>query len=144
MGDLQFTADRAEMLDRSGATQGAVADEGRRLVVPLGVEVVDGVHQHTRRGMVVFRCDKDEPVVSANSCRPSLGVLASVLTGGRWNGLIQVGQRVVSEIDQFVVCAGAARGLGQTQSATALPLRPGRVLPRMIAIFSSLTRVLSI
>ena len=36
-----------------------------------------------------------------------------------------------------------ACALSNTQSATALPLRPGRVLPRMIPIFNSLTAVLS-
>jgi hypothetical protein len=39
---LEFGHDQAQVLDGAGAAGAAVADEAGRLVVPLGVEEVDG------------------------------------------------------------------------------------------------------
>jgi hypothetical protein len=44
---------------------------------------------------------------------------------------------VVGEIDDLVTCAGPPEVCPSTQSATALAWRPGRVLPTMIPIFTS-------
>ena len=62
------------------AAEGTVGDEGGRLVVPFGVEVVDGVLEHPGRRVVVFGGDKDEAVVPTDVGRPRLGVVVLVLT----------------------------------------------------------------
>ena len=43
IGHLQLSGDETPGLDGAGAAGGAVGDEADGLVVPLGVEVVDGV-----------------------------------------------------------------------------------------------------
>src|SRR5882762_3560077 len=43
VSDLQLAAYQSEVLDRAGSAHRSVTDEGRGLVGPLGVEVVDRV-----------------------------------------------------------------------------------------------------
>jgi hypothetical protein len=50
------------VFDGSDASRASVADETRRLVVPLVVEVVDRVLQRSRRGMVVLGRHEDERI----------------------------------------------------------------------------------
>jgi hypothetical protein len=50
------------MLDRPRAAGRAVADEARRLVVPLGVDEIDGVLERAGNAVIVLRRDEDEPV----------------------------------------------------------------------------------
>jgi len=58
VGDLQLPHDEAEAFDGPGAARPAVSHEPRRLVVPLGVEVVDGVLERARGAMVVLGVTK--------------------------------------------------------------------------------------
>jgi hypothetical protein len=95
VSDLQFVADRAQVLDGSCAAKGSVADECCGFVVPLAVEVVDGVLQYSGGGVVVLGGDEDEPVVEpivaaqALVCSPAywptLGGTASSRKGSGWS-----------------------------------------------------------
>jgi hypothetical protein len=111
--DLQLAAYRSQMLDRPGPANASVADEGRGLVVPLGIQVVDGVLEHAGGGVVVLGRDEDVGVVGGDGRGPGLGVLAGVLAQHWGHRLVHVGQRVVGEVDEVVV--GAYAGLRPVQ-----------------------------
>src|SRR5215472_2500086 len=66
VGHLQFAGDQPQVLGGPGAADRAVGDESDGLVVPLGVEVVDGVLQHAGGAVVVLGGDDDEPVKGGN------------------------------------------------------------------------------
>ncbi len=106
-GNLQLCGDEAEVLDGAGTTDGAVAYERRRLVVPLRVDEVDRVFQRTRSGMVVLRSDEDVAVKFGNLRRPRLGVLIRVLAHRCGDGLIKVREVEVKQVDYLVGCVGA-------------------------------------
>jgi hypothetical protein len=135
VGDLELTHDEAQVLDGAGTTCAAVADEPGGLVVPFGIEVVDGVLQHTGRSVVVLRCHEHEAVVGRDGGRPLLRVVVGVHAHrGRGRSSSRGGRgwsrRSTSSNSASVRVLACCR----TQLATASPLRPGRVLPRMIAI----------
>src|ERR1700726_5035783 len=58
------------MLDGAGCAAPAIAQEGRRLAVDLGPKIVEGILQHGRNAVVVFRGDEDV-AVNWRSSRPS-------------------------------------------------------------------------
>src|SRR4028118_1574947 len=70
VSDPKLTHDQAEVLDRAGATVGAVADETGRLVGPLAVQVVDRVLEGSGGGTVVLGCDEDVAVKPGHLLRP--------------------------------------------------------------------------
>ncbi len=89
------------MFGGTGAADSAVGDDAHRLVVPLGVEEVDGILEHTRRGVVVLRGHEHEPVEAADGRCPVLGVRVLVLPHHRRQGLVQVWERVVDKVDEL-------------------------------------------
>jgi hypothetical protein len=115
------------VLDGAGTTERAVGDEGRGLVVPLGVEVVDGVLQDARGGVVVLGGDEDEPVERGDPGGPGLGVVVGVDAPAGGHGLVQVRQRVVEQVDELVVGVRPFLGLGQhpPRHGFTLPARTG-------------------
>ena len=125
MRDLQLAAYRSQVLDGAGAADGSVADEARGLVVPLGVEVVDRVLEHARSGVVVLGRDEDIPVEGGDRRGPGLGVLAGVLAQHRRHRLVQVGQRVVGEVDEVIVGADAGLRLVQHPVGNGLAVAAG-------------------
>src|SRR5271154_3522415 len=52
---LQFDADESELLDRSRRAYRAIAEKGRRLLVPLWVSIVEGVLENGGSAVIVFR-----------------------------------------------------------------------------------------
>ena len=109
VGYLQFRAGQPQVLGGPGAAREAVGDEPGRLVVPLGVQVVQGVLEHCRGGVVVLGGDHDEPVERGDRRRPPLGVLVLVLAHRRRQRLIQMRQRVVAQVNQLELGVAAAR-----------------------------------
>ena len=135
VGDLQLAHHQAQVLDRAGAADGAVADEAGGLVVPLGEQEVDGVLQRAGGRVVVLRGDEDEAVERADLRRPGLRVRLAC-TGRATAGAPRRGAGACSRRCRRARTRRrrAAWRCRSTQWATASPLRPGRVLPRMIAI----------
>jgi hypothetical protein len=106
------------------------------LVVPLAVHVVEGVQQRRGGAVVELGGDEHEPIEAGDGGSPVLRVLVLVTAGEGGNGLIEQREVRVFEVDDFVGRRAAAGGLFVDPSgATAAPLRPGRVLPTMIATF---------
>ncbi len=109
VGHLQFRADQPQVLGGPGAARQAVGDEPGRLVVPLGVQEVEGVLEHSGGGVVVLGSDHDEPVERGDRGRPLPGVLVLVLAQRRRQRLIEVRQRVVAQVNQLELGIAAAR-----------------------------------
>jgi hypothetical protein len=122
------------VFDGAGAADAAVADEAGGRVVPRVVEEVDGVLQGAGGGVVVLGGDEDVAVEGGDLLGPGLGVGLGVLaegggaTSSRW-GILKSAMST-SSYSASVRCLA----MSWTQRATASPLRPGRVLPRMIAM----------
>src|SRR5438876_11479516 len=103
----------------------AVGDEADRLVVPLGVQVVDGVLEHARGAVVVLGCDDDEAVERGDLRRPLPGVLVLVLAERRGQRFVQVRERVVAQVEEFEVGVVAARGSLQHPAGDLLAVAVG-------------------
>ena len=90
------------MLDGADTTVGAVADEGRGLVHPLGGEPVDGVLQHTRDPEVVLGGHEDKGIALVNGAAPRPNGLGIVLAVGqqRRDGRVVQGQVETGQIEQ--------------------------------------------
>ena len=74
----------------------AVADDPGSLVVPLAVDVVQGVLQGSGKGVVVLGDEEDETVEAVDEFPPGTGVLVLVLLEVRVAGLVQVAEGVDS------------------------------------------------
>src|SRR6266700_8422363 len=61
-GDLNLYHGFPELLDAARAHGAAIAYESRRLAIPLRINPVDGIFQHCRSAVVIFRGDKNKPV----------------------------------------------------------------------------------
>jgi hypothetical protein len=125
--DLQLGGDEAQVLDGAGAADAAVADEAGGLVVPLGVEVVDRVLEHARRGVVVLGGHEDVAVELGDLGRPALGVVVGVLPERRRHGLVEVRKREVGEVDELVLGVGALGGVLEhpLRDCFSVAARPG-------------------
>jgi hypothetical protein len=110
VGDVELAHDQAQVLDRAGAADAAVADETGRLVVPLGEEEVDRVLQRAGGRVVVLRGDEDEAVEGVDLLGPGQGVRLGVLTHRRRDGLVEVREVEVQEVDELVLGVGALLG----------------------------------
>jgi hypothetical protein len=91
----------------------AVADDPGGLVVPLPVDVVQGVLQGSGKGVVVLGNEEDEAVEAVDEFAPGAGVVVLVLLEVRVARLVEVAELVVGKVDEFVV--GAAVGTGSLQ-----------------------------
>src|SRR6266567_1355668 len=98
------------MVFSAGSPGAAVGDETDRLVVPLGVQVVDGVLEHARGAVVVLGCHDDEAVKRGDLRRPLPGVLVLVLAERGRQRFVQVRERVVAQVEEFEVGVAATRG----------------------------------
>src|SRR6476659_6339121 len=72
VGHLQLAGHEAEVLGGARATDRPVGDEADRLVVPLGVEVVDRVLEHAGGAVVVLGRHHTNPSTEAIFCAHSL------------------------------------------------------------------------
>src|SRR5216684_18207 len=61
-GDLDLYHGFPELLDAARAHGAAVAYESSRLAVPLRINPVDGIFEHRRGAVVIFRSDENKPV----------------------------------------------------------------------------------
>lgn len=103
IGDLEFAHHQSQVLDGSGATDAAVADEAGGLVVPLLVEEVDGVLQGAGGGVVVLGSDEDVAVEGGDLLGPGLGVGLGVLAERGGCDLVEVGELEVGDVDELVL-----------------------------------------
>ena len=97
VGELQLCGDAPEVFDGPGPSGAAVADESDGLVVPFGVEVVQGVLQRCGDGVVVFGGDDDVAVEGGDLRCPASGVVLAVVAAGRGERFVQEGQCVVRD-----------------------------------------------
>src|SRR5712691_12055402 len=109
VGHLQFPGDEPEVFGSSGPAGAAVGDEADCLVVPLGVQVVDGVFQDAGGAVVVLGCHDDEAVKRGDLRRPLPGVLVLVLAERGRQRFVQVRERVVAQVEEFEVGVAATR-----------------------------------
>jgi len=67
---LEFDADAAQVLDRAGAADAAVAEGRERLADPFEVGLVEGVLQRRGDGVVVLGGHENVPVVGTDGVLP--------------------------------------------------------------------------
>jgi hypothetical protein len=132
VGDVELAQHQPEVLDRPGASGVAVADESCGCAIPR-----TGSRWRFQRaggGVVVLRGDEDEAVERRNGRGPGVRVRPAVHPERRRERLVEVWQ-AKSAMSPSSYCASSRwAAMPCTQRATASPLRPGRVLPRIIAI----------
>ena len=107
---IRFAHHQAQVFDRSRPADGAIAHEAGRLVVPLGVQVIDGVLQRGGGAVVVFGRHEHVPVEGRDLRGPPLGVRMAVAAERRRNRLIQQRQLVVRDVDQLEAGVSTLRG----------------------------------
>src|SRR5207302_4826459 len=102
-GELKLDRRLSELLDAARAHGGAIAHEGGRLAIPLGIDPVDGVLEHRGGPVVVFGGDEDEAVGLRDRGGPSLHDLVLVRRAtrhGRRYWLIEEWHRKVAKIEK--------------------------------------------
>ena len=114
------------------AGDAAVADEADRLVLPLAVQVVEGVLQRRAERVVVLGHHEHDGVGAIDDRAPLLGVVVLVLpergwVGSSWNGRFSSARSATSTSKP-----PCARACSVNQSPMARPTRPGRVLAMTI------------
>src|SRR5258706_16136700 len=77
-GDLNLYHGFPELLDAARAHSAAVAYEGSRLAIPLRINPVNRVLQHSRRAEIIFRSDENKPVRCGYFSGPALDNLVLV------------------------------------------------------------------
>src|SRR5690606_27954327 len=98
---LDALEDLTELADCTGGGAPAVAYDGDGQVLPLGVERVDRVLDHSRVAGVVLRQRDDEPVVATDLLGPGEGAGQAVVAGGGVLGLGEEGQVDLGEVDEL-------------------------------------------
>src|SRR5690606_25942441 len=81
-----------------------------RLVVPLGIEEIDGVLERARDAVVVLGRDEDVAVERGDLLRPAPGVLLPVIAQRGRPGLVQQRQVIVPEVNQLEAGIAALAG----------------------------------
>ena len=133
VGDHQLSHDESKVFDGPGAARAAVANETRRPLVPLVVEVVDRVLQRARRGMVVLGRHEDERVEGCDLGRPCLRVIVRVLAEDRRDRLVEQREIVILDVDELELgVAARARDLVDPASRRRVTRR--RTGPRPFAL----------
>src|SRR5260370_23192581 len=89
------------MLHSSCAAGSPVAHEPGCLVVPLAIEIVDGVLERSGGAVVVLGCHEYVGVERSNLFRPRFRVLPAVLAERRRHGLVEQREPVIRDVDQF-------------------------------------------
>src|SRR5690606_2018268 len=90
--------DQPQVLHRPGTTCTAIAHKTGGLVIPLRIEIIQGVFESARGAVAVFRRDEYIGVEAGDFVGPGFGVGLAVLTHGRWHGLIQQGQVEILDV----------------------------------------------
>ena len=112
---VQLDGDAAQLLDRAGAADAAIADERHRLAAPFEGGGIERVLQHCGGPMIIFRGSDDEAVIFADLVAPGLGggVRIDALGPGRGDGLFEQRQILVAQVERVereVVARGGAGG----------------------------------
>src|SRR6266550_4258317 len=127
----------AKLLDGSCSHGAAVAHKGGGLAVPLGVNPVDGVFQHRRGAVVVFRRDEHKTIRRRDVAGPLLNYVVFVGRSARhsWRqGLVEERHRELAEVEEPSFNTFSLMQLLKNPLSRLSENRPWRVLPMITEI----------